>query len=119
MRSNLKYRSKRVKHEGFSFASQLEAAVYDYLKLREKCKELKDIQHQDHVYLTEARICYIPDFKFFDCDRNEFVWAEAKGFETDVWKIKKRLWHYYGPGPLEIYKGSAKKMTLVETVIPK
>lgn len=119
MRSNLKYRSKRVQHEGFSFASQLEAAVYQHLKIREKCGEIKDIQNQDHVYLTNARICYIPDFKFFDCTSNEFAWAEAKGFETDVWKIKKRLWQHYGPGRLEIYKGSAKKIKLFETVIPE
>jgi len=113
MRSNLKYRSKRVKHEGFSFASQLEAAVYQHLKIREKCGEIKDIQNQDHVYLTNARICYIPDFKFFDCTSNEFAWGRSfyfQGFETDVWKIKKRLWQHYGPGRLEIYKGSAKKI---------
>jgi hypothetical protein len=39
----------------------------------------------------------------------EFVWAEAKGFETDPWKMKK-LWKHYGPGKLEIYKGNAKEI---------
>lgn len=107
-----------MKQSGYSFASQLEAAVFNLLELREKAGEIYDIQHQDHIYLTDARICYIPDFKFFCRFTNDYVWAEAKGFETDVWKIKKRLWQYYGPGKLEIYKGTAKKIKLIETVIP-
>ena len=74
------------------------------------------MKHQDHVYLTAARICYIPDFRFFDVNDNEIQWAESKGFETSDWKIKKRLWAYYGPGKLHIYKGTAKRINLVETV---
>jgi len=118
LRSFQKYRSKRVNYEGHSFASQLEAAVFNLLTLREKAGEIKEIQHQDHIYLTNARICYIPDFKFFDLKTEEYTWAEAKGFETPEWKIKKRLWQHYGPGRLEIYKGSAKRITLAETLTP-
>lgn len=114
-----KYKNTRVKHAGYSFASQLECAVFNFLLLREKAGEIQDIQCQDHIYLTDARICYIPDFKFTDVKTKNFVWAEAKGFETDVWKIKKRLWEFYGPGNLEIYKGNAKKINLKEVVIPK
>lgn len=114
-----KYKNKKVHHAGYSFASQFECAVFNLLLLREKAGEIRDIQCQDHIYLTEARICYIPDFKFVDLQTNNFAWAEAKGFETDVWKIKKRLWEHYGPGRLEIYKGNAKKVFLKETVIPK
>lgn len=114
-----KYKNNRVKHLGYSFASQFECAVFNLLLARERAGEIKDIQVQDHVYLTEARICYIPDFKFLDLTTKNFTWAEAKGFETDVWKIKKRLWAFYGPGKLEIYKGSAKRISLVETVVPK
>jgi hypothetical protein len=114
-----KYRSKRVKHLGYTFASQFECAVFNFLLLREKAQEIRDIQCQDHIYLTKARIPYIPDFKFLDLKSGEFVWAEAKGFETDPWKIKRKLWQYYGPGKLEIYKGSAKSFKLYETVIPE
>jgi len=118
MRSYTKYRSKRVNYEGHSFASQLEAAVYNLLKLREKAKEIKELQHQDHVYLTNARICYIPDFKFFDVKHDAYCWAEAKGYETPEWKIKLKLWKSYGPGRLFIYKGSAKRITLTDEIIP-
>jgi hypothetical protein len=46
------------------------------------------------------------------------VWVEFKGFETAVWKIKKRLWKHYGPGILRVYKGNEKTIALVEEVIP-
>lgn len=105
-------------YEGHNFASQLEAAVFQILKLREQAGEIKDIQHQDHVYLTEARICYIPDFKFFDVKYDEYSWAEAKGFETPEWKIKLKLWRHYGPGRLYVYKGSAKRVNLHQEVVP-
>ena len=119
MRNFQKYRNKRTKLSGYSFASQLEAALFLYLKSQEADGLIADIQNQDHVYLTDARICYIPDFKFFCKITKEWMWAEAKGFETDAWKIKKRLWKHYGPGRLDIYKGSAKKLTLHEQLIPK
>lgn len=114
-----KYRNKRVSHAGYSFASKLEARLFDFLKFREMEGSISDIQNQDHVYLTDARICYIPDFKFYCLITNSWAWAEAKGFETDTWKIKKKLWKYYGPGRLEIYKGSEKKLMLHEEIHPR
>lgn len=114
-----KYGATRVKHAGHSFASRLESALYTELLLREKAGEIKEIQCQDHIYLTKARILYIPDFKFFSIKLNTYVWAEAKGFETAIWRIKKRLWEYYGPGVLEIYKGSHKKLNFDELIMPK
>lgn len=111
-----KYRNQKVTYEGHSFASKLEAAVFQILKLRQTAKEIEIVKHQDHKYLSQARIQYIPDFKIFDYRVNDFVWVEAKGFETPEWRIKKRLWSFYGPGRLEIYKGSDKKPFLDETV---
>ena len=111
---------KRMQLDGHSFQSGGEAACYSYLKLLEKAGELEVVQVQDHVKLTDAHIVYIPDFKIKNLITNEIEWAEFKGFETDVWKIKKRLWEYYGPGILKIYKQrSNKTIILHETVIPK
>ena len=61
----------------------------------------------------------IPDFKVECLKTNEIYWVEAKGFETDVYRIKRRLWLWYGPGRLEVYKGSAQRVTLFETLVPK
>jgi hypothetical protein len=99
------YQTPKVSHAGYSFGSKGEASLFDYLKLREKVGEIINVEVQKHVKLTKAGIVYIADFMAWDCVLEQPVWYEYKGFETEVWKIKKRLWKYYGPGRLEIYYG--------------
>lgn len=113
-----KYGSKKTEYDGISFPSKLEASVYQILKIMEKAGEIKDLKTQEYVYLTEARIAYIADFSYIDCKSGEKVWAEAKGLETDVWRIKRRLWAYFGPGQLVIYKGTYRNPKLYETITP-
>lgn len=107
-----KYGNSRIN----GFSSKLEAAVYAQLCLMERGGLIREIKCQQSVYLTEARIQYISDFSVFDVSKNCTVWVEAKGFETDVWKIKLRLWKHYGPGPLQIWKGTAAKPYLFKEV---
>jgi len=71
------------------------------------------------VYLTKARILYIPDFKVFDHGLGDFSWEEFKGFETDTWRIKRRLWLNYGPGILNVWKANRAGVYLHETIKPK
>lgn len=104
---------------GFSHRSQLEISVCQMLQLRERAGEIKIMQHEDHVYLTLARIGYIPDFRCQYLGTGETFWVEAKGFPNDRWPMKKKLWKFYGPGPLEIWRGSAARPFLDETIIPK
>lgn len=96
----------RVKLDGHSFASKLEAAVYLQLKISLLAGKIKILAHQPRVHLTEARILYIPDFKCVNLETNEVFFVEAKGFETPDWKIKKRLWEKYGPASLHIWRGT-------------
>lgn len=111
---------KKTEFAGYSFASKLEANTFGILRLRESAKEIRDIQVQDTIYLSEAKITYKPDFKYFDIASNDYEWAEAKGIETPEWRIKRRLWMAYGPGKLHIYM--AKKFSTIpflkETLIP-
>lgn len=117
--SEKKMGNTKVTQDGYSFASKLEAAVYQILKLREKAGELKILQVQDHIYLTEARIGYIPDFKCTDIVSGCDFWVEAKGYPNEKWPIKKKLWKFYGPGMLEIWGGSYVRPVLLETILPK
>lgn len=114
-----KYGSEKVSHHGRSFHSKLEAAVYEYLLAREEAGEIKDIECQVQVRLTEARVLYIPDFMFTDVATGKKAYCEAKGFEGPRWPTIKKLWRVYGFGPLEIYKGSYKNPILDEIIIPK
>ena len=109
--SRTKYGNAKTELDGHSFSSKFEASVYGLLKTQGH----EVLQCQDHVYLTDARILYIPDFRCKDKDGNIFH-AEAKGFETDVWRIKRRLWQSYGPGDLHVYKGTAARPYLHEVI---
>ncbi len=110
--------AKALRPGGLSFASKLEAAVYDMLLMQEKTGQIKIEEIQSSVRLTKAQIRCLPDFRIFDNELNCQVWIEAKGCELDRWKLIKKLWRFYGPGPLRIYKGHYAKLYLDEIIIP-
>jgi len=115
-----KYGNTPLAMHGRSFGSKSEGQCFqDMILLRERAGEITDVQCQESVYLTKARIQYISDFSFLDLTIGEKFWAEYKGFETKVWLIKKKLWKHYGPGPLLIYKKNKYGILLTETVVPK
>lgn len=68
---------------------------------------------QPKVYLTKAEILYKPDFF---CDG---IYFEMKGRESAVWRIKRRLWKFYGPSELHVYKMKGQQPYLFEKVIPE
>lgn len=104
---NNKFGAKKITYEGgLSFASKLEASVYTLLKAQENAGEIEIDQTQEHVYLSEAKIVYIADFKCRSKKNGSTFFVEAKGFETPEWRLKRRLWMSYGPGELHIYKGT-------------
>ena len=111
-----KYGAKRVTTDGYSFASQLEAALYQQLKLEMMSGIWTEIKCQDHVTLTKAKIKYIPDFRTTK-PNGEFVWHEAKGFMTPEYRLKEKLWAFYGPGTLLVYKGSARAFKITDTIL--
>lgn len=116
-----KYKAKRTTINGKSFPSQLEANLYATLLRLEEKKEIKDLQLQDSVLLVDAkkpinRIRCKIDFKATHCVSDMPVWFEAKGIETDRWRLVKKLWRAFGPGRLEVWKGSGKSLFLAEVI---
>ena len=114
-----KYANKKTVHAGMSFASKGEADCYDYLVNLNKAGEIGEIACQVHVYLTDAAIDLIVDFAAEEFNTSQLVYHEYKGYETDVWRIKRRLWKYYGPGRLYVYKKNSRGIYLHETITPK
>lgn len=112
----VKYRNKRTKISGRSFASRFEGDLFLMLEHLQKIGEIRDLKCQVSCYLTDARILYKPDFSFVR--DGQTVFAEAKGFETAVWRIKRRLWKHYGDGVLEVYKQGRSGPFLSETITP-
>lgn len=113
-----KFGARRVEKAGLRFDSGLESAVHDLILLREKAGELELVKTQDRIKLTDAGIVYIADFQCRDLQTGETFWIEAKGFESERWKIIYKLWQFYGPGRLEIWKGTKARPVLTEVLRP-
>jgi Protein of unknown function (DUF1064) len=116
-RTKSKFGNKPATSDGYSFASKGERNCYEVLKLMEKSGEIKILQTQAQVELLPG-INYKADFKIFDNKDQEIVWIEFKGFETEVWKLKRKLWKFFGPGRLRVYKGYGLRITQTEELIP-
>lgn len=96
-----KYRNQR--HNGY--ASKKEANQAAQLHALEKAGAIKALQEQVSFELLpkdgkERAVVYIADFTYLEPKPDgtvEFVVADAKGFRTDVFKLKRRMmWHLKG-----------------------
>lgn len=87
-----KFRNQPVITAEGRFASKKEYRDWCDLKLRERAGEIKNLQRQVRFELSHngIHICdYIADAVYFEGQKR--VVYDSKGFETDVFKIKKRL----------------------------
>lgn len=109
----------RTKTDGYSFASKLEAAVYQILKLREKAGEIEIIKTQNIIELTEAKIKWRADFLCEYLPSRERFLVEAKGYEDLRWAVIYKLLGFYCHHKVEIWMGSYKKPFLKEIIVPK
>lgn len=112
-----KYGAKRCEYQGISFASMGERDCFIYFQLLEKAKLISHLKCQIKVNLT-AGISLKVDFTYLDCELNQIVYAEFKGFQTRDWLMKKKLWKVHGPGLLRVYQGRGTKMKVVEEIEP-
>jgi hypothetical protein len=108
-----KYNAKKVVIEGVQFDSTFEGKRWMELQAMKWAGEISDLRRQVHVHLT-AGIKMIVDYSYFD-NHGVQVYEDAKGVETAVFKLKKRLWAEYGPGPLLL---SSAKRGVYQVVTP-
>lgn len=110
-----KYKNKRVVYDGHNFDSKAEAQYYIDLTEQKKKGEIADFRMQVPYILQDGYPCpatgrkirpitYIADFVVTLSDGNEAVRdvKGSKGFMTEVFKIKKKLFEYRYKIPLEI-----------------
>lgn len=89
-----KYHAKKETIDGITFASKHEAQRYRELKLMERAKAIQDLKLQVAFPLIKKskygrEIKYVSDFTYYD--NGKLIVEDAKGFKTDVYKLKKRL----------------------------
>jgi hypothetical protein len=109
------------------FSSILEKDTYLLLKKWADLGLVSQLRQQSPVLLTRAKVKLVADFSCFAMGLETIagtlkgpLWVEAKGVETPVWRIKRKLWQFYGPSHLLVYKRAGRRgLVLDEVIIPK
>lgn len=98
-----KYHNKKIIFDGFKFDSIKERNYYIKLKALEKAGLIKDLELQKAFILqpsfklnnkTLRQITYIADFTYISVSDNRQHVVDVKGFKTEVYKLKKKLFEY-------------------------
>ena len=100
-----KYSNIKTTIDGIKFDSKREAEYYCELKMLKKAKEIKDFSLQPKYELqakfkkngtSHRAINYVADFVIL---RNDGILevVDIKGMETDVFKIKRKLFEFAYP----------------------
>lgn len=96
----IKYGNRKVAYNGIKFDSIGEKNRYIELKKLEeqglitalgtqvKIELLSKFKHENK---TIRAITYIADFRYFDVETGIEILEDFKGYETDIFKIKKKL----------------------------
>lgn len=97
-----KYHSKRTRVDGILFDSKKEADYYNDLKVQLKAGVIRGFCRQPEFILTTGfgkrrPVTYKADFIVFNLDGTVEI-VDVKGMETDVFRIKKRLFENKFPG---------------------
>ncbi len=92
-RKQSKYRNKFTDYEGHRYHSKFEAKVAQDLDLRVKANDIRSWERQVRIDLRVdgKHICnyYIDFIIYHNNDTVEYL--EVKGMETDLWRIKWKL----------------------------
>lgn len=98
-----KYHAKKTTVDGIEFDSRAEATRYTELKLLQRAGKIRDLKLQPEFELipsfrknrkTFRRTVYKADFSYFDIERSKYMVEDVKGFRTDVYALKKKLFEY-------------------------
>jgi hypothetical protein len=89
-----KFKAIKTLVDNIWFDSKLEASWYEWFKFMEKIGQIKEFEIQKEVTLkvNNQLICmHYPDYFYFDNTSKKYTFADAKGVETDVFKLKYKL----------------------------
>jgi hypothetical protein len=94
-----KYNANRVTVDGITFDSQKEAEYYSSLKLLHRAGVIAGFCRQAEFVLNngDEPIRYKCDFVVFNNDGSAEI-VDVKGMETDIFKLKHKLFKQMYPG---------------------
>tara|TARA_A100001391_G_scaffold132660_2_gene91691 strand:- start:135 stop:479 length:345 start_codon:yes stop_codon:yes gene_type:complete len=88
-----KFGAKKTEFMGMKFDSKWEAERYGQLCKLQETGEISGLDRQVrfNIVINDQKICaYIADYTYYDAENN-FIVEDAKGVETDVFRLKKKL----------------------------
>jgi hypothetical protein len=101
-----KYNNTKVEYKGIRFDSIKEMKHYQLLEYLQKIGEIKELKLQVPYELipkykinnkTVRKTTYIADFTYITTNDDKLHIVDTKGFKTDVYRLKKKLFEYkYG-----------------------
>lgn len=98
-----KYNNTKVEYKGIKFDSIKEMKHYQLLEYLQKIGEIKELKLQVPYELipkykinnkTVRKCVYVADFVYYDTKDNKVHVIDTKGFRTDTYKLKKKLFEY-------------------------
>ncbi|MBQ6679583.1 MAG: DUF1064 domain-containing protein [Lachnospiraceae bacterium] len=101
-----KYHNQKIEIDGHMFDSKKEARRYQELSLLQKAGEIRDLKLQPEFVLipcfkkggrTYRKTSFIADFMYFDCAVGKTIVEDVKGYKTDVYRLKKKLFEFRYP----------------------
>ena len=101
-----KYNNTKVEYKGIKFDSIKEMKHYQLLEYLQKIGEIKELKLQVPYELipkykinnkTVRKCVYVADFTYITTKDDKLHIIDTKGFRTDVYRLKKKLFEYkYG-----------------------
>jgi len=101
-----KYGANKTSIDGIKFDSQKEANRYLDLLVLEKAGLIQDLHRQVRFELqpsykkngkTIRPIYYVADFVYYDTFKGQKIVEDTKGYRTEIYKLKKKLFEYKYP----------------------
>ena len=98
-----KYKNKKIIIDGIKFDSKKEGNRYIQLKTLEKEGLIQELKLQKEFLLQPAfkkngktyrKITYKADFCYFSVKEGKYIVEDVKGFKTEVYKLKKKIFEY-------------------------
>lgn len=97
-----KYNAHKTIIDGITFDSNKEAKRYTVLRSLQDGGYIKGLSLQVPFELIpkqdgERAVKYIADFVYYDIEKQIHIVEDVKGFKTDVYKLKRKLFKYRYP----------------------
>ena len=102
-----KYKNQKVEYDHIKFDSIKEQEHYKLLKLLEKSGIIKELELQKKFELQpsfidnngkkQRAITYIADFFYYETVQKIYIAEDVKGYKTEVYKLKKKMFMYQYP----------------------